>query len=107
MKLPLKAFAVLAITFAATSSMAQDPSAEADCSRQGTDDTRAACATPQAGRTVAQLDAKAKSEVTRIDPATAADVSRLERGIARRVATARPPINGAVLADGVTIDGGQ
>jgi len=107
MKLPVKTFAAFAITFAATASMAQDPSATADCPRQAADGTTTTCATPRADRSVAQFDAKARSEAARAGHAVATDVSHFERGIVRWSATARPPTNGAVLADGVTIDGGE
>jgi hypothetical protein len=110
MKFLPKAFAPFAValaTLAATTAMAEDRSATPDCSRQATGDTTAPCATPQADRAVAQYAAQTKREVTRVDRAVATDVSRPERGIARQAATARPPTNGAVLADGVTIDGGQ
>jgi hypothetical protein len=107
MKLPLKALAAFAVALATTASMAEDQPAAADCSRQTAGGTTMPCATPHADRTVAQLDAKAKREATRDDHAIANGASHVEHRIARYATTARPPTNGAVLADGVTIDGGQ
>ena len=107
MKLPLKALAAFAIALGTTVSMAEDQPAAPDCPRQAADGTTTPCATPQADRTVALLTAPVKREVVRADHAVASDASRLEHGIARYAATARPLTNGAVLADGVTIDGGQ
>ena len=107
MKLPLKALATFAIALGTTVSMAADQPATADCAREATADATAPCATPHADRSVAMFTAPAKREVAREDHAVASEASRLERGIARYAATARPLTNGAVLADGVTIDGGQ
>jgi len=80
MKLPLKALAALAVALATTVSMAEDQPS---------------------------TTAQAKREVTREDHAIAKDAPHSGHRIARYPTTARPPINGAVLADGVTIDGGQ
>ncbi|HWH41747.1 MAG TPA: hypothetical protein VNU21_17995 [Usitatibacter sp.] len=107
MKLPLKALAAFAVALATTASMAEDQPAAADCARQPPGTATTPCATPHADRSLAQFDAVAKREATRDDPAVATKSPRLEHRIARYATTARPPTNGAVLADGVTIDGGQ
>ncbi|HET7400468.1 MAG TPA: hypothetical protein VFJ62_01770 [Usitatibacter sp.] len=107
MKLPLKALAAAAIALATTASMAEDKPATADYSRDANGHTATPFATPHADRSMAMNTAPAKREVGRADHAVAGGASRLEHGIARYAATARPPTNGAVLADGVTIDGGQ
>lgn len=107
MKLPFKALAAFAIALGTTASMAEDQPATADCAREAAANTTAPCATPHADRSVAMFTAPAKREAARDDHAVASEASRLQHGIARYAATARPLTNGAVLADGVTIDGGQ
>jgi hypothetical protein len=98
-----KTFAALAIALASMTAHAQDPAPVVDRSHQDADGSTMQYAT-QADRAEAQSAAQADDEAGRVDRSVIARAVRRERSFARHAA---PVTNDAVLADGVTIDGGS
>jgi len=102
-----KAFAaiVLAAASAATASARADDGSAFDCSRR-VDGSTTPCDAPRGDRLDARLATQARHEVARVERAVEADSTHLKIRPTRHAAPARPVTNDAVLADGVTIDGG-